>query len=128
MRKTDSAHFETYSAGPNPKDTPNPLTLAILRKHFEVDASDSRCKSWDEFRDKELDFVVTLGENELEGTPKWLGDPAIAQWHMPDPSAVEGTEEEKERAFWEAAEVINRRIKLMDSLPMEKLETLHQVV
>jgi arsenate reductase (thioredoxin) len=48
----------------------------------------------------------------------------IAHWGMPDPAEVEGTDQEKRRAFNEAFLLINRRIDLLLALPMPKLERL----
>ncbi len=43
---------------------------------------------------------------------------------MPDPSAVEGTEAEKRRAFRKAYLVLENRIKLFTSLRLEALDRL----
>jgi arsenate reductase len=43
---------------------------------------------------------------------------------MPDPAAVEGTDEEKRRAFDETLLVISRRLDLLLALPIEKLSRL----
>ena len=43
---------------------------------------------------------------------------------LPDPAAVEGTEEGKKRAFMDTAVTLKRRIEFMLSLPMAKLERM----
>jgi arsenate reductase len=43
---------------------------------------------------------------------------------VPDPAAVEGTDEAKRRAFREAATALRRRIELFLSLPLEKLDRM----
>ena len=45
-------------------------------------------------------------------------------WGMPDPAAVEGTGERKRRAFSDTANMLRRRIELLASLPLEKLDRL----
>ena len=40
---------------------------------------------------------------------------------MPDPAAVEGSEQEKRRAFDDAVLTINRRLDLFLALPLDKL-------
>ena len=127
MRKVAPDEFESFSAGQLPKDGPHPLAVAVLHKHFEVDASAAKCRSWDEFRDKEWDFIVMLGDEDLENVPTWPGNPVVAHWHIQDPTATQGEADEQERAFWQAAEQINRRINLMVAIPIQKLETLHAV-
>jgi arsenate reductase len=47
-----------------------------------------------------------------------------AHWGIPDPAAVQGTLEEKARAFCDAFTVLDRRIGLFLSLPLSTLESL----
>jgi arsenate reductase (thioredoxin) len=116
--------FETYSAGASPKPAPHPLAVEILRADFKIDASDAYSKSWDEFTDVQFDFVITLCDNAKETCPVWPGQPILAHWSSPDPAAVEGSEAEKRRAFWQVAQQIKRRLELLASLPFEKLGAL----
>jgi hypothetical protein len=48
----------------------------------------------------------------------------LAHWNSPDPAAVEGSEADKLRAFWQVAQQIKRRLELLASLPFEKLDVL----
>ena len=65
--------FETYSAGASPKPAPHPLALEILREDFKIDASDAYSKSWEEFKDAQFDFVITLCDNARENLPCLAG-------------------------------------------------------
>jgi hypothetical protein len=47
-----------------------------------------------------------------------------AHWGVPDPAAVEGSDDDKRRAFREAATALRRRIDLFLSLPLDKLDGL----
>jgi arsenate reductase len=47
-----------------------------------------------------------------------------AHWGVPDPAAVEGSDEEKRRAFRSALAVLSTRINLLMNLPAEKLDRL----
>jgi arsenate reductase len=47
-----------------------------------------------------------------------------AHWGIPDPAAVEGTDEEKRRAFRDAFLRLRRRIELFAALPLDKLRGL----
>ena len=60
LKQIAPVRFETYSAGASPKRAPHPLALEVLREDFKIDASDAYSKSWDEFRDAQFDFVITL--------------------------------------------------------------------
>ncbi len=47
-----------------------------------------------------------------------------AHWGVPDPAAVEGTEAEKHLAFADAYRMLNNRISIFISLPMNTLDKL----
>jgi arsenate reductase len=47
-----------------------------------------------------------------------------AHWGVPDPAAVNGTDEEKRRAFRDAATALRRRIELFVNLPIAKLDAM----
>jgi arsenate reductase len=72
-----------------------------------------------------MDFVFTVCDNAAnEACPVWIGHPMTAHWGVEDPAAVEGTDEEKRVAFRKAAVALRRRIELLLSLPLEKLDRL----
>jgi len=98
--------------------------VKILRELYHIDASEARSKSWEEYEDVEFDFVITVCDNARESCPIWPGQSIIAHWGLPDPAAVEGSDEEKFRAFRQAALQIQRRIELFCSLPFDKLDRL----
>jgi arsenate reductase len=124
LRQKGRGRFEVYSAGALPTGRVNPLALWVLKKHYLIDASAARSKSWDKFREVKFDFVITVCDNARESCPVWPGQPVIAHWGSPDPAAVEGTEEEKQRAFVNVASQISRRIDLFCALPEQKLTAL----
>ena len=119
--------FKAFSAGSHPKGEVHPLALATLRSMHIPDAG-YRSKSWGEFAKDgaaAMDFVITVCDQAAgEVCPIWPGQPITAHWGLPDPAAVEGTEEEKKRAFMDTAVTLKRRIEFMLSLPMEKLERM----
>ena len=115
--------FESYSAGATPKGEVHPMTLRVLQE-AEIDASDARSKSWDEFRDVKFDFVITVCDNARESCPFWPGQPIIAHWGAPDPAAVEGEQWEIHRAFYDAFRVMSRRCQLLAALPLHSLDQL----
>jgi len=47
-----------------------------------------------------------------------------AHWGMPDPAAVEATDQQKRKAFLDTYAVLRRRIELSASLPFDKLDRL----
>jgi arsenate reductase len=124
LRQKGHGRFEVFSAGSHPTGRVNPLAVWVLKKHYLIDAADARSKSWDEFRAVNFDFVITVCDNARESCPIWPGQPVIAHWGSPDPAAVEGSEEDKQRAFVNVASQISRRIDLFCALPPEKLTAL----
>ena len=124
LRRMVGPRFAVYSAGSFPTGRVNPLAIRVLKDVYDIDASDARSKSWEEFKDVEFDFVVTVCDNARESCPLWPGQPIVAHWGSPDPAAVEGTEAEKYRAFKDVAFQINRRLQLFTSLPLDKLDRL----
>jgi arsenate reductase len=47
-----------------------------------------------------------------------------AHWGVEDPGHATGTEEDKAKAFWDAFMKLHRRISILLSLPMDKLDRL----
>jgi arsenate reductase (thioredoxin) len=124
LRQLGGRGFEVLSAGSFPTGKVNPLAIQVLKDVYNIDASQARSKSWEEFKDVEFDFVVTVCDNARETCPIWPGQPIVAHWSSPDPAAVEGTDAEKYRAFKDVAFQINRRLQSFTSLPLDKLDRL----
>jgi len=124
LRVKGKGRFEVHSAGSKPTGRVNPFALWVLKDRFNIDASDARSKSWDEFRDVAFDCVITVCDNAKESCPVWPGKPILAHWGSPDPAGVEGTEEQKQRAFVDVALQIARRVDLLCALPPHQIDTL----
>lgn len=124
LRRLDPVHFETFSAGADPRGRVNPFVLELLKDGYHIDASGARSKSWDEYRDITFDFVITVCDNARETCPVWPGQPIVAHWGSQDPDAVEGTDEEKRRVIKKVAVEIYRRLGLFTSLPIASLDRL----
>jgi arsenate reductase len=124
LRRLGGPRFQVFSAGSFPTGKVNPLAIQVLQDVYNIDASEARSKSWEEFKDLEFDFVVTVCDHARETCPIWPGQPIVAHWSSPDPAAVEGSDAEKYRAFKEVAIQIDRRLQLFTSLPFDKLDPL----
>lgn len=127
LRRLGGERFQVFSAGAFPTGKVNPFAVQVLKDIYNIDASDARSKSWEEFKNVEFDFVVTVCDNACESCPVWPGQPIVAHWSSPDPAAVEGSDEEKYRAFKDVAFQIKRRLELFTSLPLEKLDRLNVI-
>ena len=119
--------FKAYSAGSHPKGEINPYTLEWLRKQG-LPTAGLRSKSWEEFTGPAaptLHFVFTVCDQAAgEMCPYWPGQPVTAHWGVSDPAAVDGSEQDKQRAFRDAATALRRRIELFANLPLTKLDAL----
>jgi arsenate reductase len=127
LRKVGEGRFNAYSAGSQPKGRVHPLALELLETQgIPTDGLSS--KAWDEYAKPgapPLDFVITVCDNAAgEVCPVWPGRPMTAHWGIPDPAAVEGSEEQQRRAFWDACHRLMARIRLFTSLPLAKLDRL----
>lgn len=117
--------FSAYSAGSHPAGALRPEALEQIAA-AGISVEGLRSKSWDEFAAPGapcMDFVFTVCDRAAkEACPWWPGKPVTANWGIPDPAAVMGTSEEVSRAFRDAFIVLDRRIEMFLSLPLESLQ------
>ncbi len=127
MNSLGKGRFTAWSAGSHPIGEVNPMALATLAA-MGLPTAGLRSKNWDEFAvpgAAKMDFVFTVCDNAAgEVCPLWPGQPMTAHWGLPDPSAVEGSEEVKRRAFTDATVTLERRVRLMLSLPIDRLDAM----
>jgi protein-tyrosine-phosphatase len=127
LNMAGKGRFKAYSAGSKPGGTVNPFALELLERN-RIDTSVLRSKSWDEFAAPgapKMDFVFTVCDSAAaEPCPFWPGQPMTAHWGVPDPAAVQGSDDEKRRAFVSAFRTLSVRINLLLNLPIDKLDRL----
>ena len=128
MNRVGAGRFKAYSAGSMPSGRINPHAINLLQ-HLNYKTDELRSKAWDEFAilnnpdAPDLDFVFTVCDKAAgEVCPVWPGQPMTAHWGMPDPAAVQGSDEEKRQAFLDTALLLKRRIELILSLPIQTLD------
>jgi protein-tyrosine-phosphatase len=127
LNMAGKGRFKAYSAGSKPAGQVNPFALELLQ-NTRIDTAGACSKNWDEFARSDapkMDFVFTVCDNAAaEPCPYWPGQPMTAHWGVADPAAVEGSDEEKRKAFSRAFSALSARINLFINLPMEKLDRL----
>lgn len=127
LNKLGNGRFHAYSAGSHPKGEVHPLALAMLER-LQLPTAGYRSKSWDEFvapGAPVFDFIFTVCDNAAgEVCPVWPGKPVTAHWGLPDPAAVEGTDEQQRKAFYDTAITLRRRIELFLALPLQRLDAM----
>lgn len=116
--------LRAHSAGSHPKGVVHPLALEVL-KTCEIDTAGLRSKSWDEFAAESaphMDVVITVCDQAAaEACPLWPGAPVKLHWGLPDPAAVGGSEAERLAGFARTFTLLEQRVDLMLSLPLEFL-------
>lgn len=116
-----------FSAGSTPGTSVNPFAAEIA-KELGHDTSKLRSKNWDEFSlpdAPQMDFIITVCDDAAgEQCPFWSGKPATAHWGFPDPSKVQGSDLEKKAAFIQVMNGLKRRIDLLASMPLERLDSI----
>jgi arsenate reductase len=128
MKKIGSGRFEAFSAGVTPKGQVSPITVKILKDRFQIDASGARSKSWEEFKDEQFDFVVSVSEQAEQTSHAFPGQPILAHWPYDDPTKVKGTSEQVDAAYFRVASRIRYRLQLFNNLSFDQLDRLRMEV
>lgn len=121
--------FQAFSAGSSPRENqqPNPLGLKVLQA-AGISTAGLRSKSWDEFGQPDappMDLVITVCDNAAgEVCPYWPGQPATAHWGYADPSAIDGSDEQRLEAFRQTLHAVRRRLELLVNLPLASVDKL----
>jgi len=117
-----------FSAGSRPTGRVNPMALRVLQE-AGMSEFEPRSKSWDEFARHgapTMDLVITVCASAAgESCPVWPGAPLRAHWGLPDPAAVEGTEDIRLGAFREAFGVLQYRVRQCLALPLADMDAAH---
>jgi arsenate reductase (thioredoxin) len=125
-----AARFRAYSAGTRPAGAVNGRVLELLER-LAIPTDGLRSKSWDEYAGESaprMDFIFVLCDRAAaEQCPQWPGHPVTAQWSIPDPGMAEGTEVEKAAAYRSVFNMLERRISLFLSLPLESIDRLSMI-
>ena len=123
LNRKGRGRFRAESAGSRPVTRVNPFALQVLGENG-IEWAGHPPRGLEGLDRVRWDFVITVGDKAREVCPVFPGQPILSHWGMPDPAGVEGTDDEKLRAFQEALTLISRRIDLLLVLPIEKLDRL----
>lgn len=107
LRHLAGDRFEVASAGTHPT-TVNPLAIAVMRERG-VDISAHRSKSMNEFLTQPFDYVITVCDDAAEACPIFPGPARRIHWSLPDPAAVQGSEDERLTAFRDVRDRLEAR-------------------
>jgi arsenate reductase len=110
LRHKGGADFEVYSAGTEPGEV-KPLTLRVLQE-AGLPTEGLRSKSVNELIGQRFDFVVTVCDSARQSCPAFPGEGERLHWGYDDPSAAEGTEDQRLEAFRRVFTAISQRVDL----------------
>jgi len=88
---------DVYSAGTVVTGV-NPFAIRVMREKG-IDISGQHSKSFEEFIDKPFDFVISVCDRARQVCPAFPGKYEKIHWSIEDPGTVEGTDDEKLKAF-----------------------------
>jgi arsenate reductase len=108
-RSLSPAGMTVHSASSAP-GTVHPLAIRVMRE-IGIDITSHRSKGTDEVPLQEIDTVITLCAEEA--CPVIPHPARRLHWGLPDPAAVEGTEEERLAAFRAVRDALHSRIQGM---------------
>ncbi|MFC1508123.1 arsenate reductase ArsC [Candidatus Omnitrophota bacterium] len=100
--------YEAYSAGTAPSRV-NPYSIKVMAE-IGLDISRHISKSLKVFEGKEFDFIVTVCDSAGKGCPVFPGASKRLHWGLPDPSKVNGSEEEILDVFRKVRDEIKENI------------------
>ena len=110
LRQKGGDAYEAFSAGTEAAEV-RPLTLRVLQE-AGVPTEGLRSKSFEEYAGRTFDYVITVCDSARQSCPVFPGEGDRFHWGYDDPSAVQGTEEERLAAFQRVFTAISQRIDL----------------
>ena len=110
LRKKGGDAFEVGSAGTEPGEIRR-FTLQVLEE-AGLPTAGLRSKSVSEFTGQPLDYVITVCDSARQNCPVFPGEGERLHWGYDDPSAAEGSDEERLRAFRRVFTALSQRIDL----------------
>jgi arsenate reductase len=108
LRHLAGDRFEAYSAGTEATHV-RPLAIRAMDE-IGVDISGQESKTLDRYLGEPFDYVITVCDDANEACPFFPGAQSRLHWSLPDPSAAEGTEEERLAVFRSVRDALRDRV------------------
>lgn len=110
-------NLAAVSAGSKPRGQPDPLAIATLTRN-KIPTDGLASKSWDTFKDRKFDLVITLCDAASRETcPVFPGKPPKVHWSLPDPVSAPNPQD----MFEAVCDVLMEAIGLLVHAPDETL-------
>ena len=108
LRYLAAYRFEAHSAGTEATHV-RPLAIRAMDE-IGVDISGQESKTLDRYLGEPFDYVITVCDDANEACPFFPGAKNRLHWSLPDPSAAEGTEEERLKVFRSVRDGLRDRV------------------
>ena len=108
LRALGGDRYEVFSAGTEATRV-RPEAIRVMGE-IGIDISGHASKTLEPFMGEPFDWLVTVCDDAREACPTLPGVARQAHWSIEDPSAVEGSEEERLSAFRAARDELRDRL------------------
>jgi arsenate reductase len=108
LRQLAGDRFEAHSAGTE-ATLVRPLAIRAMNE-IGVDISGQESKTLERYLGEPFDYVITVCDDANEACPFFPGAKNHLHWSLPDPSAAEGSEEERLAVFRSVRDQIRDRM------------------
>ncbi len=116
LKHLAAGRFEVFSAGAYPAGYVHPLVYEALEP-MGIPVEDQHSKSWEEFRDRRLDLVITLCDAAAaQVCPLWPQAPSTVHWPLPDPVTAALDDDDARQAAGRVAERLALRLQRLTTL------------
>jgi arsenate reductase len=109
LRHLAGDRFEAHSAGTEATHV-RPLAIRAMEE-IGVDISGQESKMLERYLGEPFDYVITVCDDANEACPFFPGAERRLHWSLPDPSAAEGTEEERLAVFRSVRDALRDRVR-----------------
>lgn len=110
LRAWGDDQFEAFSAGTEATGV-RPETVQVMAE-IGIDISGQRSKTIAEFQGQSFEWFITVCDEAQQNCPVLPGVDDVAHWSLEDPSAAQGTPEERLEAFRQVRDLIRNRLRL----------------
>ncbi len=109
LRHLARDHYEVSSAGTHPMGLHSRAVETM--QDINIDISDQRSQSIDEFEGVSFDYVVTVCDRAKESCPTTPIGATRTHWSIHDPTSVIGSSDERQAEFARVRDIIGERVK-----------------
>jgi arsenate reductase len=110
-------HWVAYSAGTEPSGYVHPLAISVMAE-LGIDISGQISKPVIDYREMNLDLIVTVCDDAAENCPVWLGRGRTMHMGFDDPANSAGSELERLAVFRRVRDEIRTQLSAILSPPL----------